>query len=134
MTLTAHTDGASRGNPGPSGCGYTIEKEGIILEKHAQYIGSATNNQAEYIAFILALKRLKEIGATDVIIYSDSELLIRHIHGVYKVRKEKLKPLYTELMNIVSEFKSFKAEHISREYNSFADNLAKNVIKTQHSY
>jgi len=129
VKLTAHTDGASKGNPGPAAIGYTIEKDGIVLEERSSYIGEATNNTAEYRALIAALKRMQELGATDVVIYSDSELVVRHINGLYKVKSRSLKPLYLEVMSLLGSFHSHEVVHVTRDQNSAADGLANKAIK-----
>ena len=131
LSLTAHTDGASKGNPGPAAFGFTIEKYGVSLEECYEYIGETTNNIAEYTAFTAALKRMKQLGATDVIIYSDSELAVKQINGTYKVKNKGLKPLHTEVMRLLEEFDSFRIIHIPREKNSVADSLANRAIKEQ---
>ena len=131
LSLTAHTDGASKGNPGPAAFGFTVEKDGVILEEYYEYIGETTNNIAEYTACTAALKRMKQLGATDVIIYSDSELAVKQINGTYKVKNKGLKPLHTEVMRLLEEFDSFRIIHIPREKNSVADSLANRAIKEQ---
>ena len=133
LSLTAHTDGASKGNPGLAAFGFTIEKDGVILEECYEYIGETTNNIAEYTAFTAALKRMKQLGATDVIIYSDSELAVKQINGSYKVKNKGLKPLHTEVMRLLEEFESFRVIHIPREENSVADGLANRAIKERKS-
>jgi len=129
MKLSAHTDGVSKGNPGPAAIGYTIEKESVILGEFYDYIGEATNNVAEYRAVIAALKRMKELGASVVTIYSDSELVVRHINGTYRVKNPGLKPLYTEVIRLIKDFNSFQIIHLTRENNTLADNLANKAIK-----
>ena len=129
MLLTACTDGASKGNPGPSGIGFLIEKDGVVLEECCEYIGKATNNIAEYTAFIAAVKRMKELEASDVIIYSDSELAVKQINGFYKVKNKGLKPLYSKVIKLLEEFDSFRVIHVPRGENSTADRLANKAIK-----
>ena len=129
MLLTARTDGASKGNPGPAGIGFTIEKDGVVLEESCEYTGKTTNNIAEYTALVAAVKRMKELGATDVIIYSDSELAVKQINGIYKVKNKGLKPLYSEVTKLLEEFDSFRVIHVPREENSTADRLANKAIK-----
>ena len=129
MKLSAHTDGASKGNPGPAAIGYTIEKDGVLLEEKYAYIGETTNNVAEYKAFLASLKRMKELGATEVTVYSDSELVVRQINGIYKVKNPGLKPLFTEIKMLLTEFNSWKVIHVNREKNSLADDLANRALK-----
>jgi len=133
IILTSHTDGASKGNPGPSAIGFTIEKEGVVIEEYSEYIGETTNNTAEYIALITSLKRMKNLSATDVIIFSDSELAVKQINGIYKVKNKGLKSLFSEVMKLSEEFDSFRVIHIFREENSLADSLANKAIKEHNS-
>ena len=130
ITLTAHSDGASKGNPGPAAIGFTIEKEGIVLEECSKYIGETTNNIAEYTALITTIKRMKILRATDIIIYSDSELAVKQIRGIYKVKNKGLKSLFSEVMKLLAEFDSFRVIHIPREENSIADGLANKALKS----
>ena len=130
--LVAHTDGAAKGNPGPAGFGYTIEQDGVLLEEYGEYIGEATNNIAEYRALAAALARMKQLGAGEVTVYSDSELAVRQIAGEYRVKNEGLKPLYTEVMNLLTGFSSYHVIHIPREQNALADRLANKAVK-KHS-
>jgi len=129
MLLTARTDGASKGNPGPAAIGFIIEKDGVVLEEYCEYIGKTTNNIAEYTAFITSLNRMKKLGATDVTIYSDSELAVKQINGIYKVKNKGLKPLHSEVIKFLEEFDSFKVIHVPRDENSTADRLANKAIK-----
>lgn len=129
MKLSAHTDGASKGNPGDAAIGFTIEKDDVTLEEHCEYIGQATNNVAEYRACIAALDRMRELGATDVVIHSDSELLVKQINGLYRVKNPGLIPLYSEVMKSAGGFTSFTARHVPRGENSTADGLANTAIR-----
>ena len=133
MELTAHTDGASRGNPGPAAFAYTIEKDGVVLEEHSEYIGKATNNIAEYGAFLAVMKRMKALGAREITIFSDSELAVRQINGLYRVKNAGLQPLYEEIMAISREFTLFRVIHIRREKNVLADKLANMALDRQKS-
>ena len=136
MALTAYIDGASKGNPGPAGIGFSIEKEGVVLEDYDEYIGEATNNIAEYRALIAAMKRIKTLGAKNVMIFSDSELVVRQINGLYKVKNPGLRPLHAEAIKISRLFEYFRINHVPRDRNSRADGLAnkaiKKHIKTKH--
>ncbi len=128
LKLTAHTDGASRGNPGPSAYGFTIEKDGAVIEDGGDYIGETTNNIAEYRAFVAALERMKELGASEVVVYSDSELAVRQINGVYRVRNAGLMPLFARVKDLLEEFRSWKVVHVTRDKNSLADGLANKAL------
>jgi len=133
LHLTAYTDGASKGNPGQSAIGFTIEKDGVTLEEHCHYIGLATNNVAEYTALIYALEHMKSLGATDTTIYSDSELLVNQINGLYRVKNERLRQLYNKVLLMKESFDSFKVVHVYRYENSRADSLAKRAIR-EHNH
>ena len=128
MKLTAHTDGAARGNPGPASIGCVIEKDGVVLEEFGRTIGDATNNIAEYKACIAALERMRELNATDVELFSDSELLVRQVNGVYRVKNPGLKPLYQQVMTVLGLFDSWKITHVKRGRNSLADGLANKAL------
>ena len=88
------TDGGSRGNPGPAGAGFVIEVDGEIVCRGGKFISSATNNVAEYEAFIWGLENVAALGHTEVQVFADSELLVKQINGQYRVKNEGLKPLF----------------------------------------
>ncbi|MFA6322891.1 MAG: ribonuclease HI family protein [Candidatus Buchananbacteria bacterium] len=122
-----HTDGGARGNPGPAGIGAVIDFGGqqYLLKK---YIGEATNNQAEYQAVILALEKAKELGATELDIYLDSELVKQQLSGAYKVKNEGLGVLFVQVWNLAQGFGKVKYFHIYREDNKLADKLVNQAI------
>jgi len=128
MTLTARTDGASKGNPGPAAYGFTVEKDGIVLEENYGYIGETTNNIAEYTACIEALKRMKSLGATCVMMFSDSELMVRQLNGLYRVKNRGLQPLYRTVQKLLGSFDSYEIVHVLRGENTIADGLANKAI------
>lgn len=111
-----YTDGASRGNPGISAVAFIIRSKNA-LEIFSKSIGRHTNNEAEYIALLEALKRAREKGIYNVKIFSDSELMVKQILGIYKVKSENLKQLNEELKMILNMFKHFEIKSISRENN-----------------
>ncbi|MCI0561813.1 MAG: ribonuclease HI family protein [Nitrososphaera sp.] len=122
--LVIFTDGASLGNPGPMGIGIVIYRDGVIVEELSEYIGSGTNNMAEYSAIIKALRTAHEMGEMEVHVKSDSELVIRQLNNEYKVKDPKLIELKRQIDRLRSSIKvSF--EHIRREKNSVADKLSK---------
>jgi ribonuclease HI len=124
-------DGASRGNPGPAAIGVQITSNGKILVQVAEKIGLTTNNQAEYLALIRALIETKKLGARNAAIFSDSELLVRQIKGVYKVKDENLKLLFrTALWMISAFFEKIELTHIPREKNVSADALANQALNS----
>ncbi|MCX7988276.1 MAG: ribonuclease HI family protein [Thermodesulfovibrio sp.] len=125
MKAKIYCDGASRGNPGEAGIGCIIFLNDNRKIEISEYIGKTTNNVAEYGALIRGLEEALKAGAEDVEIYSDSELLVRQITGIYKVKNKNLIPLYERVKQMLSNLKSYKITHINREHNSMADKLAK---------
>jgi len=128
--LVIHTDGASRGNPGPAAIGATIkDKQGRLIASISQRIGETTNNQAEYRAVIAGLERALKLGARQAQIYSDSQLVVRQINGQYRVKKASLKPLHQKVTQLTSRLNEFTIKHIARQQNSEADKLAKRALR-----
>lgn len=124
------TDGASQGNPGPAAIGAIIKDEqGRVIASISQGIGRATNNQAEYRAIIAALENAIKLGASQVEIRSDSELVVRQINGQYRVKNAALKPLYQQVKHQQSQLDSFTITHIPREENTEADGLASMALE-----
>ena len=112
-----------------SGIGAVIKDiKGNVIKKISKFIGIATNNSAEYQALILALETAKKLGAEEISLYADSELLVKQIKGEYKIKSEGLKPLYHKAVNILKDFKSYGIMHIKREKNKEADELANQAI------
>jgi ribonuclease HI len=123
--LIIHTDGASRGNPGKAGIGAVIaDKDGQTVEEISEYIGEATNNVAEYKALITAVRRALELGAKDVLFKLDSELIVKQVHGKYKVKTPHILTLYMELQGMLTKLQKWEMTHIPRAENSHADALA----------
>jgi len=124
------TDGASLDNPGPAAIGATIKDEqGRLITSISQPIGQTTNNQAEYRAIIAALENAIRLGANQVDMHSDSELVVRQINGQYRVRKASLKPVYQKVKQLQSQFESFTITHVPRQQNKEADRLANMALK-----
>lgn len=129
MSFIIHSDGASRGNPGHAGAGAVIfSSKGARVADVCEYLGEMTNNQAEYHALRLALERAVKLGATDVVIRADSELMIKQLRGEYKVKNEGIRPIFRAISAMLSKFASWKAEHVRRENNKEADRLANEAI------
>jgi len=121
-----YIDGASRGNPGLAGAGIFLSKNAEVVAKNSYFLGTKTNNQAEYYALVCGLKVLKEQapqGKDQVTIYSDSELLVRQVKGIYKIKNQDLKKLYDDVISLLHGL-DYKIEHIRREKNTVADDLA----------
>lgn len=125
MKLVIHIDGGARGNPGPAGAGVVIRTEGgePILEA-GYFLGRVTNNVAEYTALLKALEAAVTRGGTSLLIHSDSELLVRQINGEYRVKNPGLQPLFDEAMGRLRRLTSWKVQHVRREFNARADELA----------
>jgi phosphoribosylglycinamide formyltransferase-1 len=127
--IIAYIDGASRGNPGPAAAGFTLaDSAGTQLQAKAFFLGQATNNVAEYTSLVKALEAAKNIGAEQLTVFSDSELLVRQINGQYKVKSEQIRPLFRQAVNLLGEFKKWKVRHISREKNKEADRLVNQAL------
>jgi ribonuclease HI len=125
-----YTDGASRGNPGPAAIGAILkDTKGNLLGRISQSIGSTTNNQAEYRAVIAALKKAISLGAGEVELRADSELVVKQINGKYRVKNAALRPLYQEVVKLIGSLDNFKAVSIPRAQNSEADSLANMSFK-----
>lgn len=128
--VTIYTDGASRGNPGDAGIGVVIESEdGAVLREISEHIGKTTNNVAEYSALLAGLRAAADLGATEVEVCTDSELMARQLNGLYKVKSPALQPLYQEAASLLRCFRRFRVGHVYRESNSRADLLASQAAK-----
>ena len=127
--LIIYTDGGARGNPGPAGLGivfYNEKKERI--KEISKFIGKATNNEAEYNSLILALKEAKKFETKIIEFYLDSELVVNQLNGKYRVKKENLKFLYKQAMNLINRYDQIHFYHISRDKNELADKLVNRAI------
>ena len=115
-------DGGARGNPGPAAVGYRIEDEaGAVLDESGRAIGVATNNEAEYRALITALERAAALGATEVEVRSDSELLMRQMTGRYRVKSPHLRALWDEAQQAADGFERVRYIEVRRAENTDAD-------------
>ena len=130
MQVTINIDGGSRGNPGLAGAGVIIKSadDGTVLHQAGIYLGRATNNVAEYQGLIEGLRRAKKLNATDVEVFSDSELLVRQMNGEYRVKNEGLKPLFEKANTLAADFEEFRISHIPREQNTQADEMANKAM------
>jgi ribonuclease HI len=125
LRLIVACDGAARGNPGPAGIGAVLtDGDGIVLAEVAEGIGVATNNVAEYTAAIRGLERARELGATEVLLRSDSRLLVEQLAGRFKVKNPRLRELHAQARSIAAGFERIRYEHVPRERNAHADQLA----------
>jgi ribonuclease HI len=126
--LTINIDGASRGNPGLSGIGVVISRNGEKITEYNEFIGNSTNNLAEYMALKKALKMASILSDGEVTILSDSELVVKQRTRNYKVRSKSLKTVFREISNLEKSFKRVHYRHIPREDNMAADLLANKSI------
>jgi len=127
--IIAHIDGGSRGNPGPAAAGFTLaDSAGTQLQAKAFFLGQATNNVAEYTGLVKALEAAKQIGAEQLTVFSDSELLVRQINGQYKVKSELIRPFFRQAVSLLGEFKNWRVRHITREKNEEADKLVNQAL------
>jgi len=126
----AAVDGGSRGNPGPAAWAVVVFDGSFrtAVEAHAGFLGEATNNVAEYRALLHALRIAAERSASDVSVRADSELIVRQVLGLYKVRHPDLKPLHAEAMTRVQSFSKFHIEHVPRNANRDADRYVNRVL------
>lgn len=124
-SLILQFDGGSRGNPGPAGIGVTITTEsGEPRYELGEFLGTCTNNVAEYTALVRGLHAAVALGAKKLLIRADSELVVRQLNGQYKVKSPDLKPLYREAIGLIVRVGQVKVAHVYREANSRADALA----------
>jgi phosphoribosylglycinamide formyltransferase-1 len=130
--IIAYIDGGSRGNPGPAAAAFVLsDTSGKQLEARAFFLGKATNNVAEYTALVKALQAAAKLGSEQIGIFSDSDLLVKQINGLYRVKSEQIRPLYQEAVGLLEKFKSWKARHIRREKNEQADNLVNQALDSR---
>ena len=122
--VVVHVDGGARGNPGPAAAAaVAADRDGGELAERSAYLGEATNNVAEYRAVLLGLELARDLGAREVEVVNDSELVARQIGGQYKVKNEGLRPLFVEAMRALREFDSWSVRSVRREHNERADEL-----------
>lgn len=127
--LSLFTDGACRGNPGNGGAGAVLVGEnGEVVLTAKRFLGHCTNNIAEYQALILGLEEALGRGATAISIRLDSELLVRQIQGVYRVKNPALKPLMADIRGLLDRFDTWQVAHVPRSENAIADRLANEAI------
>jgi len=127
--VVARVDGGARGNPGPAGFGVVIEDQrGARIAEFSRYLGHRTNNFAEYSGLVAALGYVLEHKHSALRVLSDSELMVRQMNGVYKVRSPELRPLYEEAKRLARQLQWFRIEHVRREQNAEADRLANEAM------
>ena len=122
--VVVHVDGGARGNPGQAAIGVVISTaDGELLEELGERIGVATNNVAEYRAVLRGLERAHELGAEEIEIVNDSELVARQLSGAYRVKHAAMKPLHAEAMAALARFHSWSVRTVPRAQNARADEL-----------
>lgn len=133
--IIIYIDGGSRGNPGPAAIGVVFcNEKGEAIKRYAEFIGEATNNEAEYSASIFALKKFKALfgkklaKSSEIEIRSDSEFLVRQLKGDYKILDKKIQPLFLKVWNLKIDFKAVKLKFISRDKNREADRLVNEAL------
>jgi ribonuclease HI len=124
MKLVVHVDGGARGNPGPAAAACVLAtSDGEIVGEHAELLGQATNNVAEYRALLLGLRRARELGASEVDVVGDSELIAKQVQGAYKVRNADLQGLHAQALAALAHFERFSIRTVPRAENARADAL-----------
>jgi ribonuclease HI len=127
--LVVNVDGGARGNPGPAAVAAVASTpEGEILAERGEAIGDATNNIAEYRAVLLGVSLARELGATEVELIGDSELVVRQVRGEYKVKQEHLRPLHAQVLRELMGFEKWSIRHVRRDENAAADALVNSTL------
>jgi ribonuclease HI len=124
MKVIVHVDGGARGNPGPAAAACVVSDEaGEVLEERARLLGSVTNNVAEYQALLLGLERARALGASEVEVVNDSELIAKQVQGLYKVKHPAMRPLHGEALAALRAFDRWSIRSVPRARNAHADAL-----------
>jgi ribonuclease HI len=127
--LRVASDGAARGNPGPAGAGAVVfDENGRVLERLGKFLGRQTNNVAEYQGLLLGLRRAQQLGAEELEVVADSELIIRQLSGAYQVRAPALRELHSEALSLLKAFRKVKLVHVPRAQNAEADEMSNRAI------
>ena len=128
-TWTVNSDGGARGNPGPGGVGIVVRApDGALAARGGAYLGSVTNNVAEYHALLWGMRAARALGARRLLVKADSELIIKQLRGEYRVKNEGLKPLFLEAQQLCRAFDEITFTHVRREDNADADALANEAM------
>ena len=129
MKVVVHVDGGARGNPGPAAAAAVLSTpDGDVLDEASEFLGIATNNVAEYRGLLLGLARAKALGATEVDVVNDSELVAKQVNGQYKVKHPAMRPLYLDAMQALREFDSWSIRSVPRAQNAEADALVNQAL------
>lgn len=128
MKATLHTDGGARGNPGPAGIGAVLRTAEGEIYQFSEYVGVATNNQAEYLALKKGIIEALTHNIQELECYLDSELIVKQLQGVYRIKHQQLKPLAEEIRRLAQQFDHISFVHIPREKNKEADYLVNKIL------
>ena len=129
MQVVVHVDGGSRGNPGPAAAAAVVSTpDGEVLDEAAITLGEATNNVAEYRGLLLGLERARALGATEVDVVNDSELVAHQVNGRYKVKHPDMKPLHAEALAALGGFRRWSLRPVPRAQNADADRLVNEAL------
>jgi len=129
VKVVVHVDGGARGNPGPAAAAAVITSPGgEVLDEAMEVLGTQTNNVAEYRGLLLGLRRARELGATEVEVVNDSELVAKQVNGAYKVKHEAMRPLFVEALQLLREFEGWSMRSVPRAQNAEADALVNQAL------
>jgi len=129
LKVVVHVDGGARGNPGPAAAAAVVSTpDGEVLDESAETLGRATNNVAEYRGLLLGLMRARELGATEVEVVNDSELVAKQVNGVYKVKHVDMKPLHVAAREVLAGFERWTVRSVPRARNAHADALVNQAL------
>ena len=129
MKLVVHVDGGARGNPGPAAAAAVVSTpDGEVVAERHELLGETTNNVAEYRGLLLGLRLARELGATEVEVVNDSELVAKQVNGEYKVKHAAMKPLHAEALDALQQFDRFTIRSVPRAQNADADALVNQAL------
>ena len=129
MRVIVHVDGGARGNPGPAAAAAVVsDPDGQVLDEAAEVLGVVTNNVAEYRGLLLGLRRARELGASEVEVVNDSELVAKQVNGVYKVKHPDMKPLHAAARQALGAFDRWSVRSVPRAQNTAADALVNQAL------
>ncbi len=129
MKLVVNVDGGARGNPGPAAIAAVVQdSEGGVLQERGERIGRATNNVAEYKALLLGIEMAGTLGASELELVGDSELVVKQVKGEYKVKDATMRELHAQVKSALNDFDSWSIRHVRREHNAEADRLVNEAL------
>lgn len=129
VKVIVHVDGGSRGNPGPAAAASVVSSpEGEVLDEASELLGIVSNNVAEYRALLLGLARARTLGASEVEVVNDSELIAKQVQGLYKVKHAAMRPLHAEAIGVLRGFEAWRIRTVPRAQNAHADALVNSAL------